>query len=914
MAVSFLGTVVEQLKSQQPNWADLCFVLPTRRARLFLQKELINALEGPLILPEMVSIDDFVSSVSTLMPASELMQQHMLYQSYCATGKASPLDSFEIFLGWASSLLKDLNTMDQYLIERESFFSYLSSLHKLRSWGQYPDKIIQNYTAFWQYLPHMYSDFSQRLEEKGHATPGMCYRLATELLESFLQHKTKTQFIFCGFNALSPSEEYIVQELLFQERAQIFWDIDAQMLASEHHQSAVFIRRYAQQWPQYKNRPFPQAHQVFQEPKSIHVIEVQQQVGQVKQLSALLTSLTHPDDWSKTAVVLADETLLLPLLYALPSSIEKLNISMGFPLEHHPLSLFISTFLEMAMRQTSKGFYYKDIASMLSLPEMQALFAEDPTFCTAVLSKAKKENRNYITPEFLERCAHEISQELITQLFQTNTSASQWIDTVLTILPRFYASQETQPLTEVYRIAVEKLLSLFTEIKGIIAALGLDPSYSLLRTLYNQLSAGQKLHFVGAPLEGLQILGVLETRTIDFDRVLMAGVNEGILPTSSGQSSWIPYDVKKEFGLPTQDEQDAIFTYHFYRLMYRAKDIFLLYNGTTDGMQVGERSRFIRQWAFEKPATHLWEERIQEATFIPPKRAIPLVPKTDDVLHKLKALASEGLSPSALNMFVKNPYMFYTQYVLGLKEEEELETSFSHKTYGTLIHNSLEELYTPFVGKILTVANCTQMIESIDAVTTRHASRIYPHQISGKNILALAAIKRNIHNIIVSEQKEIEEGNTIEILGLETKLRTTRSYKGILFPIHMKGTIDRVDRYNNDLRVLDYKTGQVASGKLGIYDWSLVDSVPEYGQAVQLLMYAMMWNDTHPDQKVNRAGIIALKDHLNGVHYVGEKASPLARSKETELSKSRLQHAEEMVERIVKRLMDKEIPFTDPEN
>ncbi len=242
MANSFLGNVVKTLKAQQPNWENMCFVLPNRRAQLFLQKELTSALKGPLILPQSYSIDDFVVAISTLKPATDLEQQQALYQSYYTTiDKKEKLNTFESFLGWSTPLLKDLNAIDQYLVDREEFFSYMTSLHEIRAWGKGQDKIIQDYAAFWKRLPDMYQEFMRLLEENGQTTSGMCYRMSTELLETFLQHNKNTQFVFCGFNALSPSEIFIVRELLTQERAQVFWDIDKKMLTDPLHQAEALF-------------------------------------------------------------------------------------------------------------------------------------------------------------------------------------------------------------------------------------------------------------------------------------------------------------------------------------------------------------------------------------------------------------------------------------------------------------------------------------------------------------------------------------------------------------------------------------------------------------------------------------------------------------------------------------------------
>jgi hypothetical protein len=390
----------------------------------------------------------------------------------------------------------------------------------------------------------------------------------------------------------------------------------------------------------------------------------------------------------------------------------------------------------------------------------------------------------------------------------------------------------------------------------------------------------------------------------------MAGVNEGLLPGQSEQPSWIPYEVKKAFGLPTQDEQDAIFTYHFYRLMYRASNVKLFYNGTTDGIQVGERSRFIRQWAFDCPKAHNWQEHSQEVPFVPPSSSHKSVPKTAAVMNKLAELAKVGFSPSGLNLFVKDGYAFYKRYLLGLREEDELETFFSHKTYGTLIHNALEGLYTPHVGKQLTQADCKKMIARVDSVVDEMVKREHPQKISGKNVLALAAIKRNIQNLISQEQANIQAGDVIEIIALEQKLAMTLTIAGIDTPVTFKGTVDRVDKLNGNVRVLDYKTGQTQD--LGIRDWTNMAYDPERGQARQLLLYAMLWTTHNPDNPAVQAGIIALKQYKKGVLYVGEKASPRGKVSPT-LEVSHMQKTAAVFDQLVQALFDATSPFSAPE-
>jgi len=247
--------------------------------------------------------------------------------------------------------------------------------------------------------------------------------------------------------------------------------------------------------------------------------------------------------------------------------------------------------------------------------------------------------------------------------------------------------------------------------------------------------------------------------------------------------------------------------------------------------------------------------------------------------------------------------------LLGIKEEDELEESFSYRTYGTLMHNCLEALYAPYVAKTLSASDCNQMIDKIDSVTKKAVSQVYAHTLTGKNVLAVAALKRSIENIIKKEKEEIEAGNTIEIKGLEKKIEMTCSIAPLNVPVKIKGTIDRVDCYNGKIRVLDYKTGQVKT--LGILDWSLVAKDPDFEQARQLLIYALLWNAANPNQYADHAGIIALKSHQNGVAYVGEKASIKAKVNK-DLSSENMLAATNMLEQVIHELFDINQSFTEP--
>ena len=380
------------------------------------------------------------------------------------------------------------------------------------------------------------------------------------------------------------------------------------------------------------------------------------------------------------------------------------------------------------------------------------------------------------------------------------------------------------------------------------------------------------------------------------------------MPPQNWNSSWIPYDVKKEFELPTQDEQDALYTYHFFRLMFRAKNIHLLYNGVSDGIQYAEKSRFIRQWKFYLPKKHKWIKKNQIiSSQISEKKEI-ILSKTNEVLNKLKEISQSGLSATAINLFIKDSYGFYKKYLLGIKEDNEYEESFSYKTYGIIVHHALENLYSPYVGKILSLRDLNLILKEIEPTVNSSIKKFFPQQLVGNNLLAKTSIIRNIENIIKRERKDVELGKKIKILGLEQKLYFRKKFDFLDFEVNFKGTIDRVDTFDNKLRILDYKTGAVEQSKITIHEWESLSNNEAYSQVFQLLLYVALWNHNNPKNKANSAGIIGLKLKENPI-YFGEKPTKSSRNIDFDISEKTITKFYQTLEIIMKDFFDATIPY-----
>ena len=900
---SFLNEVVSSLSNS--NWEELCFIVPNKRSALHLTQTISDQLEKSIIAPEIIDIDSFIRNLSRLEPPPKMEQLFVLYNSYCQVVDSKERDSFTTFLGWGDTLLGDLDAIDRNLLQRKEVFGLLAGMQEIKAWGLDENAFVRRYLSFWKALPEMYNSFSTALLEKGHGTTGMLCREAVRNLEVFLEAHSKISFIICGFNALTESESTLFQSILAQNRGKIYWDADSYFLQNPQELSGQYLNSY-KNWPYYENQPFLGIHNTFLNHKEIDVIETSGRIAQAKQVGSILKDLsTTKLGWERVAVVLPDESMLNPILHALPFEVNKLNITMGQPLQQQPIAVVIEALFDMHMNQTTKGFYYKSVLQIFNHESIRTYCVknelEDPKeFTQSIISR----NQLFLTLQDLKKANLFRDLGFLFSSWDNTLKAVQSICKLLQLLLNTAEPDDNQQLESIHLF-----LTLFHQLDLQLRTHPFIKQISELRTIYNAQIGTHKISYSGEPLEGLQIMGMLETRLLDFDTVILTQANEGILPAKAIDDSWIPYDTKKQFGLPTRDEKNAIFSYHFYRLMYRAKKVYILYDGQGDGLGGGEMSRFVRQWATRLPENHNMRFFNQSVTLSMVTRQRLEIPKTPSLFERLQEMAKNGLSATALLNYIADPIRFYNNYVLRISETEEIEESIAHQTLGTVIHNTLEELYTPYVSKQLTVKH----IEKMQGTLNQTLQKNFEDELgksahtTGKNLLLFTAAAHSINCVLEADKKDILTGSCIEILGLEEYRKATRAYADLEHSITFHGVIDRIDRKDGVLRILDYKTGQTNSKELRPREISdcLSDSV--YGKSFQVLFYSMLWAEDDPNSPFY-AGVISVKNMSSGPMFLGLGKG---RTKRTELETEDLENFEKELEKLTIEIYTPDIPFTE---
>ena len=412
-------------------------------------------------------------------------------------------------------------------------------------------------------------------------------------------------------------------------------------------------------------------------------------------------------------------------------------------------------------------------------------------------------------------------------------------------------------------------------------------------------------------MEGLQIMGMLESRNLDFETVIITSVNEGILPSGKSNNSFIPYDIKKEFALPTYKEKDAVYTYHFYRLLQRAKSVYILYNTESDVLEGGEKSRFINQLLTEvKPAMNI-SHIIATPTIKPNLMELKKVPKPQQLLMQLKQIGAQGFSPTSLSKYIRNPLDFYKKVILQIDDPLEVEETIAANTFGTIIHDVLEELYMPFKGMVLTLEKLEATKQKIEETVKRHFSKSYSdaHTLTGKNLIAYHVICRYIQNFIDLELKEVTT-HEIKIIALEKKMQLQLFVPEITFPVLLKGKLDRVDQKDGVLRIIDYKTGNAKRSEVEIIDWSEVTTDYGRNKAFQLMCYALMYMAENPVPELE-AGIFSFKNLGNGLFSFAKKDSKGSRQRSVTIDKDTIEDFRHELNTLIQEIYNPEIAFEE---
>jgi len=909
---TFIEEVVDKVWKENDSISNIIFVLPSKRAGTFLKEAISRKAGKTIFAPIVYSIEEFVEKISGLEYATNTQQLFELYTAYLQTGDYEK-ETFDTFLSWGETLLQDFNEVDRYLIDAKALFSNLSDIQEINHWSANTEQtvLIENYLNFWKNIFPIYSKFNKNLINQGIGHQGLVYRYASDNLDHYLEEQSNTH-VFLGFNALNKAESHIIQSILKVTASDIYWDIDPYFLADHIHDAGLFIRQHKENWPYFKDTTLKGTSNYYSQQKHIEIIGVPKSVSQAKYVGKLIADINqhNPKVLKRMALILGDETLLTPILNAIPESIPAVNITMGQKLELSPIAGLFMGFFELHETTSTKGWFFKDFINFVTHPYCAALLNDHNIDLTTILNTIKNRNWTFITlPEIAKLIGN--NRPVIPLLFSNeNKSPLQFLKKceafVALLKETFLADNNDIVLEQLY-----KFHTLFSQIEQLIIKYDYVTNIKALKHLVKQLLSKETLDFQGNPLEGLQLMGMLESRNLDFETVVLTSVNEGILPSGKSNNSFIPFDLKIAHGLPTYKEKDAVYTYHFYRLLQRAKTVYLLYNTEPDVLEGGEKSRLITQLLTEEKRDTILQ-KIASPTLQPIVATLDSIIKSDALLRVISNYSAKGYSPSSLSNYIRNPIDFYKQNLLGITDSLAVEETIAANTFGTIVHDTLEELYTPFIGAILTKANIITAKTKLKEAIHRNFLKAYlDGDIStGKNYLSFHVIQKYISNFLDMELQQIED-HQIKLIALEQTMSIKFNIQGIEHPVTLKGKLDRIDEVNGTTRIIDYKTGRVERKNVEIMSWGNMTNDYKYSKAFQLLCYAYMYSKKQKNQPLV-AGIISLKNLKEGTLLFAQKEA-LRGPKNHIINSETLSKFETVLHELILEIHDIAQPFTEKE-
>ncbi|UMB52976.1 PD-(D/E)XK nuclease family protein [Lutibacter sp. A64] len=903
---SFISKVVKDVISKNTTIKNCVFVLPSQRACVFLKKELVDSTVSSTFLPKIISIENYIQELAevNLIDTTQLLFE--FYSIYKENLKQDLIEPFETFSQWATIALHDFNEIDSYLVNSKDLFSNLKDVKKIEYWFQdkTPSKLAVNYLQFFEHLNTLYNSLYKKLKKNKFGYQGLIYREAVANLERYIVNNKDKHVVLIGFNALNKAEEIIFQELLNNKLASIYWDSNPSLFENTN-EAGVFLRKYKKEWAYYKTAPFLWIDDTVLEEKNIEFIGAPKNITQIKYAGELLSKL---ENHKNTALVLADENLLALALNSLPNSVKNINITMGYPLKDIPFSNLFEKLFKLYLnqqkfnKQAQLQFYYKDVLNFLNDPFLNKLHGE---LLQKIIAKLKSENTIFLSKKMIENCVSTAEKEQLKEvllLFDLSTDVNTVIkqcSNLTTVLKNYVDGVDKEYLYRFYTV--------FKQLETLNKSYNHISNLKTLTQFYNQLLSNEKLSFQGEPLKGLQLMGMLETRALDFETIIVTSVNEGVLPGSKNENSFLPFDVKKYFKMPTYQEKDAIFSYHFQHLLQRAKNVYLIYNTETDGYGAGEKSRFLTQLEINNPTI--------KNTIINPKvqkneEILLQVEKTPEVIEKLKTVFEKGISPSALATYIYNPISFYEQKVLEIRDDDEVEETIAANTMGSVIHDVLEQLYTPFIGAFVLKENIVQMQQKIETLLIKFFEKHYKkgNIETGKNKLIFEVCKNHINRFLKQELQLVTKGNRLKIIALEAKLNCEIPIEGIDFPINLRGIVDRIDELNGCTRIIDYKTGKVEARQLKMHDFSVISEDYKYTKAMQVMLYSYMYTSNLQTNLAElESGIISFKNLNAG--FLKMNFSEKSRGADTLVSEERIQEFMDETKNIIREILNSEIPF-----
>ncbi len=869
---------------------QFCLVFPSRRAGVFFNAYLGELIDHPLIGPETTTINQFVSDFSEMEQADPvllIMKLHEVYNK--VTGYNEPIDDFFF---WGEILLSDFDDIDKYLLNADDLFTNISDLkeleHKFEYLSEEQKQAIEDFWGsigkaghslnkekfleLWEKLPKIYHLFTEKLRNEKIGYSGLVYRELITRPEIFHTRRTGIQkFIFIGFCALNNCEKAIFKYLDNAQKALFFWDFDESYVNDAGHEAGYFLRTNLVQFPAPSD--FVPESRDTESPQQIKIVSVPGKMAQAQVVNTpeIIQHFSKEHHFDNTALVLADESLLLPVVSATGNKFDKLNITMGFPLTSTPVYGFISLLLNLQRNIRGNAgdaprFYFKPVIALLNHQ-----FVSSPE-TTEFIKNIHLHNKVYLTPDEL------FINTLTGKIFKVPEGWEEtlnYLEDIIQFLAKGFHTGEDGPV----RLEAEYLYQVFLalgRLRDAIAALPVKEfSAKILFRLIDQNLRRISVPFEGEPLSGLQVMGMLETRCLDFKNLILFSANEGNLPNTGNSHSFIPYHLRKGYGIPTYEERDAMYAYYFYNLIQRAENIVLVYNSVNDGSNSAEMSRYLFQLRYEsavKPEfyslTFDFKGNEQQAISIEASR------QHQELL--LKKYSEKNLSPSAINTYLDCKLKFYFKYIAGLKEQDEMKEEVDPVLFGNLFHYAVELIYKPFRDQEITVENIDAILlnkpKIEEIVFLSFAEKYYnlkPEQakklkLNGHNLLVAGHIQYYLTQLLKNDKKF----TPLRILELEAE------HSGVFMiqtenqqhEIRVGGIIDRLDQTRDGVRIIDYKTGRGL--ELNFSHWDQLVNREQSNrrkEIFQTLLYSEIYQMENPGKTIIPA--IYKLDNLFDDHF-----------------------------------------------
>ena len=900
----FLDNVAKKIIASKTKMDQVKIIVPSIRAVTFLKESLKKFIIKPLIAPEIVTISDFIAELSEIESLSKTDLIYMFYQIYKESTPESTLESLNQFFSWAPALLTEFNEIDNQLVNPKELFNFMNAIDSIQTWGTSGKGDLSKYHFKLQKnVPSYYNLLYKTLLKKQKGYPGLQLREAVQNL-AFYSAQDLPYHFFVGFNALTRAEETIIQELISEEKAEIIWDIDKTFYEDPYHSAGHFIRKYYNQWKVLNKEKKPQFQSLFSSPKKIEIISTAKNSIQAKTAVQIASDLYKKNPTKSTVIVLGDESLLLPILSILPENEFPWNITMGYPLKETTLYSFFKLFFELHENRGEYGFPFDDVYEFCKTTHsLDLLKFNQPRIDHWI----ENSNRNFITSEEL------INKNSIgSLLFSTFKGVEDFLRRIIKITSILKVQLLKQHEQDFQIETCNQFLSIFNSLLNRFHQFNFMNSLTDIKIIFESLVEQESFKIKGDALgEGVQIMGLLESRLLDYDNVIITNVNEGILPFGKTSFSWIPFDVRKKFKMNTFIEQDHLFAYHFFRLLQRTKNIFLMYNATADGLFSGEPSRFLRQIKlFNKPLHNLKNTQL-ELSIPKLNNQGKIINKTKTILNHLTLIGQEGFSPSTLAQYIRNPYDFYVQRMLKVNPKIEVNHQLNVMDKGTLMHEVLENLYKPYISLILKTESYDKMLKNLPNVL----EQLFTEKIkngkkrTGKNALVFKVIEEVIKRFLIAEKQQVSTGNEIQIISLEYKFSRSIYVKALDKKINFKGTIDRIDILNDTLRIIDYKTGNINESDLSFTLWEELRLKTKKSALFQVLLYAYILKNEFKQKDVI-AGVIPLKTFKNSFLAVTQKEN-IRNKNILKMKEEVLIHFEKELFELVNEIFDPLIPFQE---